>query len=61
MVGLWLFAHLIITTLTWGPPVEHTVGTGAAVPALGIVLGPCGHLGQSIMAASLMGACGSSH
>ncbi|MFR9780900.1 TDT family transporter [Micromonospora sp. MS34] len=52
MVGISLFATLIIVTQLWGRLVHHRVGAARMVPTLWIVLGP---LGQSITATHLLG------
>jgi C4-dicarboxylate transporter/malic acid transport protein len=52
MVGISLFATLIIVTQLWGRLVHHRVGVARMVPTLWIVLGP---LGQSITAMHLLG------
>ncbi|MFG2057197.1 TDT family transporter [Micromonospora sp. NPDC048930] len=56
MVGISLFATLIIVTQLWGRLVHHRVGAARMVPTLWIVLGP---LGQSITAVHLLGAAAS--
>lgn len=53
MFGLSLLASIIVITLLWGRLLMHGVGPAKLVPTLWIVLGP---LGQSITAASLLGA-----
>ncbi len=52
MVGLSLFASVVVITLIWGRLARHRVGAATAVPTLWIVLGP---LGQSITAVNLLG------
>ena len=51
--GLTLMAAIIIISLIWGRLMQHGVGVAGMVPTLWIVLGP---VGQSITAASLLGA-----
>ncbi len=51
--GLTLMAAVIIISLIWSRLMQHGVGAAGMVPTLWIVLGP---VGQSITAASLLGA-----
>ena len=53
MFGISLIASMIVITQLWQRLVRHSIGPAAMVPTLWIVLGP---LGQSITAASLLGA-----
>jgi C4-dicarboxylate transporter/malic acid transport protein len=53
MFGISLIASVVVMTQLWQRLVRHSVGPAAMVPTLWIVLGP---LGQSITAASLLGA-----
>jgi C4-dicarboxylate transporter/malic acid transport protein len=53
MFGISLLASLIVITLIWNRLTVYKVGPPRMVPTLWIVLGP---LGQSITAASLLGA-----
>jgi C4-dicarboxylate transporter/malic acid transport protein len=53
MFGISLIASVVVLTQLWQRLVRHSVGPAAMVPTLWIVLGP---LGQSITAASLLGA-----
>jgi C4-dicarboxylate transporter/malic acid transport protein len=53
MFGLSLIASLVVITLIWYRLALHKVGEARMVPTLWIVLGP---LGQSITAATLLGA-----
>ena len=53
MFGISLIASLVVITQLWQRLVRHSIGPAAMVPTLWIVLGP---LGQSITAASLLGA-----
>jgi C4-dicarboxylate transporter/malic acid transport protein len=53
MFGLSLVASMIIITLIWYRLAQHKTGEARMVPTLWIVLGP---LGQSITAATLLGA-----
>ena len=53
MFGISLIASVVVITQLWQRLVRHSVGPAAMVPTLWIVLGP---LGQSITAASLLGA-----
>ena len=53
MFGISLIASVIVITQLWQRLVRHSIGPAVMVPTLWIVLGP---LGQSITAASLLGA-----
>jgi len=53
MFGISLVASVLVITQLWQRLVRHSIGPAAMVPTLWIVLGP---LGQSITAASLLGA-----
>ena len=53
MFGISLIASVLVITQVWQRLVRHSIGPAAMVPTLWIVLGP---LGQSITAASLLGA-----
>jgi C4-dicarboxylate transporter/malic acid transport protein len=53
MFGISLIASMVVITQLWQRLVRHSIGPAAMVPTLWIVLGP---LGQSITAASLLGA-----
>jgi C4-dicarboxylate transporter/malic acid transport protein len=53
MFGLSLLASLVLVTLVWARLLFHEIGPARMVPTVWIVLGP---LGQSITAASLLGA-----
>jgi C4-dicarboxylate transporter/malic acid transport protein len=53
MFGISLVASMMVITQLWQRLVRHSTGPAAMVPTLWIVLGP---LGQSITAASLLGA-----
>jgi C4-dicarboxylate transporter/malic acid transport protein len=53
MFGISLVASMMVITQLWQRMVRHSIGPAAMVPTLWIVLGP---LGQSITAASLLGA-----
>lgn len=53
MFGISLIASMMVITQLWQRLVRHSIGPAAMVPTLWIVLGP---LGQSITAASLLGA-----
>ncbi|AGZ43438.1 C4-dicarboxylate transporter/malic acid transport protein [Actinoplanes friuliensis DSM 7358] len=52
MVGISLFAALVVISQIWGRLVRHGVGPARLVPTLWIVLGP---LGQSVTAVHLLG------
>src|SRR6202020_1228178 len=53
MFGISLVASVLVITQLWQRLGQHSIGPAAMVPTLWIVLGP---LGQSITAASLLGA-----
>jgi C4-dicarboxylate transporter/malic acid transport protein len=53
MFGISLAASVLVITQLWQRLVRHSIGPAAMVPTLWIVLGP---LGQSVTAASLLGA-----
>ena len=53
LFGISLVASVLVITQLWQRLVRHSIGPAAMVPTLWIVLGP---LGQSITAASLLGA-----